>query len=238
MNKKELAARYPGLVRFACGIYNLPNRFRIRSHGNRIEAPRAMLKNTRIRIRGKNNTLIIGDFSQLQNVTVQVSGDNNRITLGSWSTFRGTEIYVEQSGNQVRVGDHAHFYGKAELACMEGTSLSIGSDCLCSSNIQMRTGDSHAVLDRSGCRINPSRDICLGDHVWLGRDVSLLKGAQVGDHCIVGMGALVTGKFPESNCSIAGNPARIIRRDVDWSIHHIPVGAQAPDFNSPEPEEK
>ena len=230
MNKKELAARYPGLVRFACGIYNLPNRFRIRSHGNRIEAPRAMLKNTRIRIRGKNNTLIIGDFSQLQNVTVQVSGDNNRITLGSWSTFRGTEIYVEQSGNEIFVGDHAHFYGKVELAAMEGTAITLGEDCLCSSNIEIRTGDSHAVLDLKGIRINPSRDVTVGDHVWIGKNVMILKGSEIGSHCIVGAGALVSGRFPEKNCSIAGVPAKILKREVDWSVHHIPVGAPAPDF--------
>ena len=233
MDKKELAARHPGLVAFACGLYNLKNRFRIRSHGNRIQAPRAMLKNTRIHMKGTNNTLIIGDFTKLQDVTIQVSGNGNRINLGSWSTFSGTRIYLEQSDNEISVGDHAHFYGQVELAAMEGTSIRIGKDCLCSSNIQMRTGDSHSVLDLTGTRINPSRDIRLGDHVWVGRDVSLLKGAEIGDHCILGMGALVTGKFPEPNCSIAGNPAKILKTGIDWSIHHIPVGEKAPDFQRP-----
>ena len=233
MNKKEFAARHPGLVAFACGLYNLPNRVRIHSRGNRVAAPRAMLKKTSIRMKGKNNTLIIGDFSQLNRVTIHVSGSNNRIELGNWSTFNGTEIYVEQSGNVITVGDHAHFYGKVELAAMEGTSITIGQDCLCSSNIQMRTGDSHAVLDLSGRRINPSRDITLGDHVWVGRDVSILKGAEVASHCILGLGALVTGKFLQKNCTIAGNPAKVIRREVDWSIHHIQPGEQAPDFKCP-----
>ena len=38
-----------------------------------------------------------------------------------------------------------------------------------------------------------------------------MKGSEIGDNCVVGAGAVVSGKF-EADCMIAGNPARIIKR--------------------------
>lgn len=236
MNKKEFVSRHRGLISFACRCHNLGSllRLRIKGQGNRVEIPCALLKKTRIRILGDNNSLKIGDFSQLQGVSIEIHGSNNRIELGNWGTFNGTGIYVEQNNNVVCVGNHAHFYGNAELAAMEGTRLTVGEDCLCSSNIQIRTGDSHAVLDMSGCRTNPSRDVTLGNHVWLGRDVTILKGSSIGSHCLVGTRALVTGDLSEPNCALGGIPARVLKKQVDWSVHHIAPGTKAPDFMPPD----
>ena len=50
MNKKELVQKYPFLVKLGCTVYNLPNCLRIKKgKGNRVEAPRAILKNVNIR---------------------------------------------------------------------------------------------------------------------------------------------------------------------------------------------
>ena len=46
--------------------------------------------------------------------------------------------------------------------------------------------------------------------MWIGNDVIILKGTEIGDDSVIGAGAVVTGgKFP-SNVVIAGNPARIV----------------------------
>ena len=234
MDKKELAASHRGLLSAACRICNFfGGRKKIRGKGNQIRIPCGLLKRTKIKIFGDNNTVTVGDFSRLTGASIEIHGSGNAIELGSWGTYTGTEIYVEQDHNRVVVGDHAHFYGRVQLAAMEGTSITVGEDCLCSSNIEIRTGDSHAVLNLEGRRINPSRNVTGGDHVWIGKNVMILKGSEIGSHCIVGAGALVSGAFPESNCSIAGVPAGILKRDVDWSVHHIPEGEMAPDFVFP-----
>ena len=40
----------------------------------------------------------------------------------------------------------------------------------------------------------------------------ILPGVTLGDHTIVGAGSVVTKSFPDGDCVIAGNPARMIRR--------------------------
>lgn len=37
---------------------------------------------------------------------------------------------------------------------------------------------------------------------------------SLGPHTVVGAGSVVTHSFPEGDCVIAGNPARVIRKGV------------------------
>ncbi len=54
-------------------------------------------------------------------------------------------------------------------------------------------------------------EIILGNKCWIGMNVMILPGVVLGDHTVVGAGAVVTKSFPEGYCVIAGNPAKKIR---------------------------
>jgi acetyltransferase-like isoleucine patch superfamily enzyme len=84
------------------------------------------------------------------------------------------------------------------------------------SDVQFMTSDAHSVIDAdTGRRINPAADIFVGDHVWLGLQTVILKGASIGAGAVVGLRAVVTGSVP-ANCVAAGTPARVIRQNVRW----------------------
>jgi acetyltransferase-like isoleucine patch superfamily enzyme len=102
------------------------------------------------------------------------------------------------------------------LAAIEGTNIIIGEDCLFSSGIVFRTGDSHSVTDLSGNRTNPSKDITIGNHVWIGHRVFVNKGVEIGENNILGTAAVVTKSITEKNCVIAGVPAKVVKTDVNW----------------------
>lgn len=232
MNKKELVQKYHGLVSLACRMYNLRNCFRIKKTGNnnRIIAPCALLKKVNIRIKGSHNTVVIGEFAQLKGASIYINGSFNHVTIGDWSYLGGTDLFIEDDGGSIVIGSRTKFLGKTHLAVIEGTAITIGNDCLFSSDIQLRTGDSHSVLDLEGRRVNASEDISIGDHVWVGTRAFLNKGAKVPPHSIVGACALVTKAFDQPHCALAGVPAKVVKTGVDWSIRRIPVGEKAKDF--------
>ena len=221
MDRKALVQKHRGVVEFLCGLYNLGCRMRIKEKGkqNRLEVPCALLKNVKIQFLGSGNTVRVGDFSQLENVDIYICGDNNLVEIGAWCHLLGTEFCAEDDGNRISVGSGTKILGKTHLAAIETTSLVIGENCLFSSDVHFRTGDSHAVLDMQGRRINPSKDIILGDHVWVGTKTTFLKGAQVGRDSIVGACALVTGAHPEKNCVLAGVPAKVVKREINWDLN-------------------
>ena len=55
--------------------------------------------------------------------------------------------------------------------------------------------------------------IKIGRHCWLGAQSVLLPQVVLGDYTIVGAGAVVTKSFEEGYCVIAGNPAKIIKKE-------------------------
>jgi maltose O-acetyltransferase len=50
----------------------------------------------------------------------------------------------------------------------------------------------------------------IGDNVFVGMGVKILKGSTIGDDSVIGAGAVVTGDIP-AGVVAAGNPARVIR---------------------------
>lgn len=56
------------------------------------------------------------------------------------------------------------------------------------------------------------RPVTLGEKCWIGMNSTILPGVTLGPHTVVGAGSVVTKSFPEGNCVIAGNPAKVIRR--------------------------
>lgn len=133
------------------------------------------------------------------------------------------DLYIEDSNGRITVGEHTTFSGETHLACIEGKAIVIGKRCLFSSNITLRTGDSHSILNLDGKRINPSQDICIADRVWVGNSVRILKGVSIAEDSIIGTGAIVTKPYEQSNVILGGNPAKIIKEKIQWKIERIEI---------------
>lgn len=56
-------------------------------------------------------------------------------------------------------------------------------------------------------------DTVIGKRCFIGANAIIMCGIHIGDSVIVGSGAVVTKDVP-SNCIVAGNPARIIKENI------------------------
>lgn len=87
--------------------------------------------------------------------------------------------------------------------------IKIGSNCWFAQNSCLITSNH----DLYNVAINaPPEPITIGNDCWIGANAIILPGVELGDHTIVGAGSIVTKSFPEGNCIIAGNPAKLIGR--------------------------
>lgn len=55
----------------------------------------------------------------------------------------------------------------------------------------------------------------IGNNVWMGENVTILKGVTIGDNVIIGLGSVVTKDIP-SNSIAVGVPARVIGSYEDY----------------------
>lgn len=196
--------------------------FHNKNCGGTLEYHFALLKGCKIVNKGLNNRIIIGEFSRLNHCSFHFFGNNNTVVIDEFCSCNQADFWIEDDGNTIHLGKHTCLAGKIQLAAMEGTKIEIGEDCLFSSNIAMRTGDSHSLTQcDSGKRINPSKHIVVGEHVWVGTNVTILKGTHVADHSVVGACSLLCKEYTKQNCVLVGVPAKEVKYNVDWKTERI-----------------
>ena len=104
----------------------------------------------------------------------------------------------------------------ANVDLAERGEVRIGKDCMLSWDIDFFQNANHPVFNlETGNRINVSKIIFVGDHVWIGKGVGLLAGAQIGSGSVVGYRSVVSKRYPE-NCTIVGSPGKVIRENICW----------------------
>lgn len=220
---KGMIKQYSWIATFFSFIYTHLLGFN-RIHGknnNTIYLNKSFIKKTSIQIHGKNNIIHLSNQCLLSNCRITISGNNNLILLGENVSAVNCEIYIEDNNNTVSIGKESHISGTTHLACIEESQIIIGRQCLFSSEITFRTGDSHSILDLNGHRINPSENIIIGDHVWIGNKVILMKGTVIAQNSIVATGSVVTRKFEDTNVIIGGVPAKVIKQGINWDENRI-----------------
>ena len=97
--------------------------------------------------------------------------------------------------------------------------LEIGSNVLIHKNTTILTHDyaSRVFVNLYGEFIPSHGKIKIGNNVWFGQHCTVLKGVTIGDGSIVAANAVVTKDVP-ANCIVAGNPAKIVKTNIDKTI--------------------
>lgn len=150
----------------------------------------------------KGASISIGD-----NCVVKSSFLSNLVGL-----YSRTIILTRIPGASIEIGDDVGISGATIYA---RSKITIGDHTNIGGNVKILDNDFHPVdadarlADDKG-KIGTA-PIQIGRNCFIGCNVLILKGSEIGDNCVIGAGAVVSGKF-EANCVIAGNPARIIKR--------------------------
>jgi len=179
--------------------------------------------NSSIEVHGFNNTVEIGDNVK-GTILINIIGNDSKVLIEDDVNIMGSLNIVARRGKStVVIGKGSSFMGLVRLFNHEPSSIKIGADCMFAGDILMTTSDMHPIYDADNIRINPPSPIAIGEHVWVGVGVKLLKGVSIGSGSIVGMASLVTkGTYPEK-CIIVGSPAKIVKENVRWDRNFPPL---------------
>lgn len=225
-----------GFLNFLC-IFIPSRKLRHRIRGLRSSG--TQWKNNRIAVRKRDGRIVF--VKKLKGLKADFNGDNNYIEIAEpikklsadivvsnnvsiiigpnfYGYFRVMKEFGGNAKNNIRIGKNVCFNGHCRLELAHGGGdVSIGDGCLFSWNIEIRTGDWHAIFDRNTKEVvNHNKSVVIGNHVWIGSDVKILKGVHLANNTIVGTGSIVTKSFEEECTAIAGNPAKIIKRNINW----------------------
>lgn len=146
--------------------------------------------------------IIIGD-----NVTIKSSFLSNLVGL-----YQRTIIVTRTSEAEINIGDNVGISGATIYA---RKSITIGKNTNIGGNVKILDNDFHPLeIEARNADIKEkigTKPIVIGKNCFIGCNALILKGTILGDGCVVGAGAVVSGKF-DGNSIIVGNPAKAIRK--------------------------
>jgi acetyltransferase-like isoleucine patch superfamily enzyme len=132
------------------------------------------------------------------------------IAIGSGSAI-AAQVFMH---GPITIGKNVSINARATL---DGGArgISIGDDTRIASGVAIYAFD-HGISPDRPVRSQPVRSvgITIGCDVWIGANVCITDGVKIGDHAVVGMGAVVTRDVAPWQI-VGGCPARVIadRRD-------------------------
>ena len=145
---------------------------------------------------------------------------SGRIVLGEGVQFgwkRSPLFYtgychVEAAGPSalIELGDRTEINNNSLLKS-EGAGIQIGADGLFGAHVEILDSDFHDLDPRRRHAGTPrTAPVIIGNNVFMGMSVKVLKGVTIGADSVIGAGAVVTSSIP-SGVIAAGNPARVVR---------------------------
>ncbi len=175
-------------------------------------------ENFQIYIDGNDNIIDIGEIKDCKNSAIKIHGNSNNITLENSSQFiYNTNLYCSTSNSKFLLKKNTSIIGADINLRTNKSSIEIGEDCMLSDGIKIMSGDGHLITDRNtGLPLHKEGFCKIGSHVWIGQDAVIGKNTIIPDGCVIGARSVVTKAFSEENSIIAGIPAKIVRRNIEW----------------------
>ena len=165
----------------------------------------------------------IGNIPKMKNVKINC-GSNCKIVIGK-SDYRIKNLFIDMKtdNSELIIGENFSIEsGKFDFHGEPNLKIEIGNDCQFGCNVEIDTADGHTIYDMdTNAQLNLPQNVKIGNHVWLCKNVSVLKGAIIQDNTVAGKGSIISSKFNDSNIVIAGIPAKIIKsekyQNINWS---------------------
>lgn len=113
-----------------------------------------------------------------------------------------SSIYLESrsSSSKITIGNNVFINNNAVLIA-DKSSISIGDSTMIGSNFTCFDSNFHPIIPYE--RLNSGHYTCkpviIGRNVFIGSNVTILRGSWIGDNTTIGAGCVISGDIPENS---------------------------------------
>ena len=184
----------------------------IKENGNMIYGDLSKQANLKLDFKGKNNIIFFAGGSK--NINICFYGNNALAFIGNNTIILGQQTAM--SSDSVLFVDDNSSFGGVTIRPFEAKNIIFGRDCMFSWSTVVTSTDHHLIMDcNTNNRVNYSKSVYIGDHVWCGMEATIYKGSFIASGAIIGTKSLAT-KVYYSNTANAGIPAKEIKNELFW----------------------
>ena len=131
-----------------------------------------------------------------------------RELLHAKGTFHIEHGFLCVFGSNITIGNN--FFANYNVQLLDPNRIEIGDDVLLAPNVIVCTAGHPVDPALRAQGLEYAKPIKIGNGVWVGAGAIILPGVTIGDHSVIGAGAVVNRDIP-ANCVAVGNPARVIK---------------------------
>ena len=131
------------------------------------------------------------------------------VIKNNFKIYSGAEVYINK--NATLILGSGYISNHVNLHCFE--SIEIGEDLAIADHVTIRDSDNHLFNNKPAKMM--TQPITIGDHVWIGTGVIILKGVHIGNGAVIAAGAVVNKNIPRG-CLAGGIPAKVLKKDITW----------------------
>lgn len=136
----------------------------------------------------------IGITKSMNSIPKIYLSKKGRIKIDKHCAFENIIMAVAQDGS-IEVGTNVSFGENIMIVARKG--IEIGNECIFAPNVVVYDHDH--CYNHSGYTSGYRADkIKIGNHVWIGANVTILKGSTIGDNSIIGAGTVIKGNIPKN----------------------------------------
>jgi len=141
---------------------------------------------------GNVNASLVQNINPRTEIAV---GEKSKITL-KHSVFTRRNVSFRVEGGELTIGT-SFFNQGCSITCMD--NIQIGDNCLFGPNVVVVDHD-HEYRYTDERRGNHYRKapISIGNNVWIGANVTILRGTQIEDGAVIGAGCIIRGKVEKN----------------------------------------
>lgn len=162
----------------------------------------------------KRNTIKIGKNLNIHPSVKLVTSQRASINIGDDCALAGLTIICAEDDGGVQLEDNVSLSRGVQL--YSRNKITIGEGTMIGNNTLMFDHD-HNYKCAGGVRANKyiSTPIVIGKNVWVGCNVTILRGSTIGDNCVIGAGAVIKGNYPANSVVVQSRTEKVITYKIE-----------------------
>ena len=130
-----------------------------------------------------------------------------KIHLGR-SVMTQKRVTLSAIGGMLTVGENVSFNRGDIIVCQR--EITVGDGCAFGPNVVIYDHDHCYNTEGFSGNDYKTAPVIIGNHCWIGANVTILRGTSIGEGCIIGAGTIIKGNIPPHSL-VTGNRELQIR---------------------------
>ncbi|MCR4874138.1 MAG: acyltransferase [Clostridia bacterium] len=127
----------------------------------------------------------------------------SRFNYTKFSCRSNFRVFIEDTG-RIEIGEGCFFNNDCSLNAQK--EIKIGKDCAFGEGVKIydhnhKFRDSEVRIANQGFSVDP---VIIGDNCWIGSNVTIVKGAKIGNHVVIGAGCVIDREIKDNSIVTSG----------------------------------